>query len=130
MSEHRSVQRTNVSWRAAIQIAIGQIVPAKVINFSTGGLKLQCANLLKDGQTYQMMMEVPDPRDASLRTQVTCKATCSYSTLSDSVYRAGMKYFEIPAQHQALVDSWCGIVPAKVAKQTGSASSEELTAVL
>ena len=108
MVEARATHRTNVAWRAAILISAGKIVPAKVINFSLGGLKLQCAHLLHDGEIYQMMMEVPSHRDASVRTQVVCKAKCLYSTLCDNEYRAGMKYFEVPSQHAALLQSWGG----------------------
>lgn len=104
----RSNSLSNVSWRAAIQIAPGNIIPAKVIGFTHTGIQLQCASLLRDGQTYQMMMEVPDQRDASVRTQVTCKATCLYAILSGNEYRAGMKYFEVQPQHQALLNSWSG----------------------
>jgi hypothetical protein len=109
MAEARSTFRTNVSWRAAILVAPGQIVPAKVINFSLGSLKLQCAHILRDGETYQMMMEVPSRQDASIRTQVICKAKCLYNTLSENEYRAGMKYFEVPAQHDALLQTWGGM---------------------
>lgn len=130
MSEHRSFQRTNVSWPAAIQLAAGRIVPAKIINFSTNDLRLQCAVLLKDGQTYQMMIEVPDKDDASLRTKVTCKATCMYAILSDSAYQAGMRYFEVQAQHQALVDSWCGVLPVKAKVPVTPTVSEEPNTVL
>lgn len=108
MSGFRSNSLSNVSWRAAIQIAPGNIIAAKVIGFTHTGLQLQCASLLRDGQTYQMMMEVPDPRDASARTQVTCKATCQYAILSGNEYRAGMKYFEVHPQYQALLNSWSG----------------------
>jgi hypothetical protein len=108
MAEARAVPRTNVSWRAAISISAGKIVTAKVINFSIGGLKLQCVQPLRDGEIYQMMMEVPSERDASIRTQVICKAKCLYSTLCDNEYRAGMKYFDVPSQHAALLQSWGG----------------------
>lgn len=110
MSESRSTPRSNVSWRSAILISSGNIIPAKVVNFSAAGIQLECDRLLKDGQTYQMMMEVPDQRDASARTQVICKVTCLYALLSGSEYRAGMKYFEVPPQHQALLKSWGGKV--------------------
>ena len=113
MAEARSTPRTNVVWRAAISVAPGKIVPAKVINFSIGGLKLQCAHPLHNGEIYQMMMEVPSHRDASVRTQVICKAKCMYSTLCDNEYRAGMKYFEVPSQHAALLQSWGGFPTTK-----------------
>lgn len=130
MSEHRSDQRINVSWPAAIQLVPGRIVSAKIINFSTNGLRLQCAVLLKDGQTYQMMMEVPDHRNASLRTKVTCKATCMYVLLSDGAYHAGMRYFDVPTQHQALINSWCGVVPVKAKVPVTPTVSEEPNAVV
>jgi PilZ domain len=114
MSEARTNSRINVVWRAAIQVAPGKIVPAKIINFSMGGVLLQCGHLLKDGQTYQMMMEVPEHRDASHRTQVVCKATCTYTILSGNEYRAGMRYFDIPSQHEALIASWGGSAPKVV----------------
>jgi hypothetical protein len=108
MAEARSAPRTNVVWRAAIAVMPGKIVPAKIINFSQGGLKLQCLLPLRDGETYQMMMEVPSHRDASVRTQVICKAKCMYSTLCDDAYHAGMKYFDVPSEHTALLQSWNG----------------------
>ncbi len=108
MIESRSSPRSNVSWRAAILIAPGNIVPAKLMNIAGTGIQLQCAHRLIDGQVYQMMMEVPEPKDASQRTQVVCKATCNYTILSGSEYRAGMKLIEVPSQHQALLNSWGG----------------------
>ncbi|MES2049804.1 MAG: hypothetical protein V4447_15490 [Pseudomonadota bacterium] len=118
MAEPRSAPRTNVSWRAAILVAPGQIVAAKVINLSVGSLKLQCPHILRDGETYQMMMEVPSKLDASVRTQVICKAKCLYSTLSDNEYRAGMKYFEVPSQHDALMHAWGGMPTHKDANKS------------
>ena len=105
MSE-RAPLRLKVAWRAAIQIAVGKIVPAKVVNFSVAGIQLQTSVMLKEKQTYQMMMEVPSPNDASARTQVVCKATCLYTILSGSEYRAGMKYFDVPTEHAALLANW------------------------
>ncbi|GGC86629.1 hypothetical protein GCM10011396_37430 [Undibacterium terreum] len=69
---------------------------------------MQCAHRLSDGQVYQMMMEVPEPRDASQRTQVVCKANCNYTILSGDEYRAGMKLTDVPPQHQALLGNWGG----------------------
>lgn len=108
MIDSRSSPRSNVSWRAAILVAPGNIVPAKVLNIAGAGIQLQCAHRLADGQVYQMMMEVPEPKDASQRTQVVCKASCNYTILSGSEYRAGMKLAEVPAQHQALLNNWGG----------------------
>jgi hypothetical protein len=99
-----------VSWRAAIKLADG-IVPAKVVNIAGTGFQLQCASPLRDGQTYQMMMEVPEPKDASQRTQVVCKASCSYTILSGSEYRAGMRFVEVEPHHHNLLNNW-GARPA------------------
>lgn len=112
MSDNRNSPRANVNWRAAILVAPGQIVPAKIVNFNATGIQLQCSVMLKEKQTYQMMMEVPQQRDASQRTQVVCKATCLYTILSGSEYRAGLRYFDIPLQHEALVGSWGGRLAA------------------
>lgn len=109
MAESRAAPRTNVSWRAAIALLSGKIVPAKVVNFSGGALKLQCAHHLRDGEIYQMMMQVPSHSDASIRTEVICKVKCIYSTLSGNEYHAGMKYFEVPDQHTDLLHFWSGL---------------------
>ncbi len=114
ISEIRINQQLVVSWRAAVLIEAGNIVAAKVIKFSGSSLQLQCAHLLKDGQVYQLMMEVPDPQDASLRTQIICKATCQYALLSAGEYRAGMKYFDVPLQHHPLLKSWGGRIAVAV----------------
>ncbi|MFZ6875252.1 PilZ domain-containing protein [Undibacterium sp. Di27W] len=108
MNESRVATRTNVTWRGAIQVIPGKIVPAKIINFSSSGIQIQCSAVLKEKQTYQIMMEVPSTHDASKRTQVVCKATCVYSILSGNEYRTGMKYFEVQEQHMALLTSWHG----------------------
>jgi hypothetical protein len=97
--------RSNVSWRAAIKVAEG-IVPAKVVNIASSGIQLQCATMLRDGQTYQMMMEVPELKDASQRTQVVCKVNCTYTILRGSEYRAGMRVVEMSPQHQTLLGNW------------------------
>lgn len=106
MRESRSLPRLNANWRGAIMIAPGNIVPLKVVNYSSSGLQLQCNVVLKEQQRYQMMMEVPSKSDASERTQVVCKATCVYTILSGGEYRAGMQQLEIPLEHKALLDSW------------------------
>ncbi|PXX38734.1 hypothetical protein [Undibacterium pigrum] len=108
MNDSSSATRTNVTWRGAIQVLPGQIVPAKIINFTSASIQMQCSAVLKEKQTYQMMMEVPKPGDASQRTQVVCKATCIYSILSGNEYRTALKYFEVPAQHAALLAEWHG----------------------
>lgn len=108
MSDSRNTARANVTWRGAIQVLPGQIVPARIINFTSGSIQMQCSAVLKEKQTYQMMMEVPKPGDASQRTQVVCKATCVYSILSGNEYRAALKYFEVPVQHAALLAEWYG----------------------
>lgn len=126
MAESRSAPRTNVSWRAAIALAPGKIVPAKVINFSDGALKLQCAHHLRDGEIYQMMMQVPSHRDASVRTEVICKVKCLYSTLSGDEYHAGMKYFEVPSEHTQLLHSWSGLSTIGKAKQSATTPINDL----
>ncbi|MBI3283340.1 MAG: hypothetical protein HYZ65_00605 [Burkholderiales bacterium] len=108
MSDLRSYPRANVNWRAAVLVAPGRIVPAKILNFSGNGIQLQCSVALKEKQIYQMMMEVPQQRDASQRTQVVCRADCLYTILSGSEYRAGMKYFDVPYEHEGLLASWGG----------------------
>ena len=107
MSDSRNAARANVTWRGAIQVVPGQIVPARIVSFTSASIQMQCSAVLKEKQTYQMM-EVPKPGDASQRTQVVCKATCIYSILSGNEYRAAMKYFEVPAQHAALLAEWHG----------------------
>ncbi|MFZ6687208.1 PilZ domain-containing protein [Undibacterium sp. SXout11W] len=108
MSDSRNSPRLSVAWRAAIQVAVGRIVPAKIINFSASGIQLQTSVMLKEKQVYQMMMEVPSHKDASSRTQVVCKATCLYTILSGNEYRAGMKCSDFPPQHRELLESWGG----------------------
>lgn len=121
MSDSRSNPRLSVSWRGAVLFAPGKIIPAKIINFSLGGIQLQCANLLRDGETYQMMMEVPDKRDASKRTQVVCKGKIMYALLSGNEYRAGIKYSGVAAEHHALLESWGGKAAAPNTAATPSA---------
>ncbi len=106
MSDNRGAQRGNVAWRGAIQLVLGRIVPAKITNFSAGGIQMLSNSLLKEKQNYLIMMEVPSKRDASQRTQVVCKATCIYSILTGNEYRAGLRYFDVPPQHGALLDEW------------------------
>lgn len=108
MSDSRSNPRSKVSWRAAILLAPGNIVAAKILDFTMAGVQLQCGHVLKEGQTYQMMMEVPSKRDASQRTQVVCKATVRYNILSGNEYRSGMKYFDFAPEHLLLLQSWAG----------------------
>lgn len=64
--------------------------------------------MLKEKQDFQMMMEVPSRHDASLRTQVVFKATCVYTILSGSEYRAGLKAVSYPSEHRELLESWGG----------------------
>jgi len=111
MSESRASPRTNVSWRGAIQVQPGNIIAMRILNFSDSGLQVLCSQILRENQTYQIMIEVPDLRDASSRTQVVCKAKCMYSILSGSEYRIGMKYFDIPSQHHDLILAWGGKLP-------------------
>ncbi|MFZ6726749.1 PilZ domain-containing protein [Undibacterium sp. MH2W] len=108
MSDSRTSPRLAVAWRAAIQIAAGRIVPAKIINFSAAGIQIQTSVMLREKQTYPMMMEVPSHKDASARTQVVCKGTCQYTILSGNEYRAGMKCTDFPPQHRELLESWGG----------------------
>mgnify|MGYP003347099311 CR=1 FL=1 len=108
MNDSRASSRLPVAWRAAIQVAPGRIVPAKVINFSSSGIQMQCPVMLKEKQLYQMMMEVPTQRDASNRTRVVFSATCVYTILSGSEYRSGMKAQDYPAEHRELLQSWGG----------------------
>lgn len=73
-----------------------------------------------------MTMQVPSHRDASVRTQVICKAKCMYCTLSDNAYLAGMKYFEVPSEHNQLLQSWGGLPSSASAKQSGTTSIDDL----
>jgi hypothetical protein len=108
MNESRNTPRLPVSWRAAIQVVPGHIVPAKVVNFSATGIQLQTSVMLKEKQTYQMMMEIPSVKDASARTQVVVKASCVYTILSGDAYRAGLKCTDYPPEHRPLLESWGG----------------------
>lgn len=126
MSDPRSNPRLSVSWRGAVLLAPGKIIPAKIVNFSLGGIQLQCANLLRDGETYQMMMEVPDKKDASKRTQVVCKGKIMYALLSGNDYRAGIKYSGVAAEHHALLESWGGKAATPNTAINPSASAPEV----
>lgn len=128
MSDSRSNPRLSVSWRGAVLLAPGKIIPAKIVNFSLGGIQLQCANLLRDGETYQMMMEVPDKRDASKRTQVVCKGKVMYALLSGNEYRAGIKYSGVAPEHHALLESWGGKAAAPNTATTPSAPEAAVAA--
>lgn len=112
MSDARSAPRINVTWRGAIQVSQGKIIAIKIVNFSSSGVQFLCPQIVAERGTFQMMIEIPDRRDASRRTQVVCKGMALYCILSGSEYRVGMKISDIPPQHNDLVNSWAG-VPAK-----------------
>jgi hypothetical protein len=97
---------SNVSWRGAILIAPEKIIPIKIVNISADEILLLSSYLLKDGQSYQMMLEVPDPNDASRRTQVVCNGMVKYAILSGSDYRAGVRYSGVHAEHLSLLAHW------------------------
>lgn len=106
MSDLRSNPRTHVAWRGAVQIAPGNIVVVKVVNFSGNGAQFLCAKMLQEKQTYNMMIEMPDRRDPTLRVQVACKGTVLYSILSGSEYRTGIRISDIPPQHNQLMQAY------------------------
>lgn len=103
MSDPRSNPRTHVAWRGAVQTAPGHITVIKVVNFSGNGAQILSPKMLAEKQTYQMMMEMPDRRDPTLRVQVVFKATVLYSILSGDAYRIGMKLSDAPPEHAQLV---------------------------
>ena len=106
MTDARSAPRINVTWRGAIQIAPGKIIAVKVVNFSANGVQFLCSQIVPERVSFQMMIEIPDRRDASRRTQVVCKGIALYCILSGVEYRVGMKLADIPPQHADLVNSW------------------------
>ncbi len=108
MSDARSNPRTHVAWRGAVQIAPGQITVIKVVNFSGNGAQILCPKMLAEKQTYQLMLEMPDRRDPTLRVRVVCKATILYSILSGDSYRIGVKVSDIPPEHTQLVQTYMG----------------------
>mgnify|MGYP000093011366 FL=1 len=106
MSDARSAPRINVAWRGAMQVSPGKIIAIKVVNFSANGVQFLCPHLVPERGNFQMMIEIPDRRDASRRTQVVCKGSVLYCILSGNEYRVGMKIVDIPPQHNDLVNSW------------------------
>lgn len=106
MSESRSNPRTHVAWRGAVQVAPGQITVVKIVNFSGNGAQILCPKMLAEKQTYQIMLEMPDRRDPTLRVQVVCKAAVLYSILSGESYRIGVKLSDIPPEHAQLVQAY------------------------
>lgn len=108
MSDLRISPRVNVNWRGAIQVLPGEVTPVKIINLSSTGIQVQCSAMLQEKLCYELMMEVPDPRDFARRIQVVCKASCIYTVLSGNEYRAGMKFFDVPTNDRALLAKWHG----------------------
>lgn len=106
MAELRSSPRTHVAWRAAVRLEEAGIVPARVINIANNGVQLQCVSPLRDGASYQVMLEVPTAADAQHRVQILCRVACLYTILSGGEYRSGVKFIEIPAEHKQLLISW------------------------
>ena len=76
MTDARSAPRINVTWRGAIQIAPGKIIAIKVVNFSANGVQFLCPQIVPERVNFQMMIEIPDRRDASRRTQVVLQRRC------------------------------------------------------
>ncbi|MDY7537784.1 PilZ domain-containing protein [Undibacterium sp. RTI2.1] len=107
MIELRKSPRVNVTWRAVIKLANGQLMPAKIVNISTGGVLLQCPEKLEVNAEYQIMMEVPSIDFAKKEQfKVPCKAHIQHIILTGDFYRVGVKFSELSDLHQRLLDAW------------------------
>lgn len=110
MMELRKHPRTNVVWRAVIQLDDENIVPAKVMNIARGGLLVHCAGNVVQHQEYRLMMEVPSiDQFSSHRYQVHCKMRVVQSVLSGDYYHANMQFTELSDLHQNLYEAWLSI---------------------
>jgi c-di-GMP-binding flagellar brake protein YcgR len=110
MIELRRNPRANVTWRGAIKIAEGEVVPVKIVNISSGGLLLHCPRALDPNRKFQIMMEMPGiDQSSSVRHQAPCKVLVMHVRLSGDFYQIGVKFTEISDLHQALFDAWLSI---------------------
>ena len=110
MIELRKSPRTNVTWRAAIKLDAGNIVPAKVVNVSATGILLQCAHRVVVNHEYQVMMEVPRiDQPAGVPYQVRCKVVVLHAILSGDFFRIGVKFSELSDLHRNLIAAWLSI---------------------
>ena len=110
MIELRKNTRSNVVWRASIQLAEGEITAIKIVNISSGGILFHCPIALESNQKYQIVMEMPSiDRSSSNRHQAPCKVLTMYVRLSGNLYQVGAKLVEISDLHQTLFDAWLSI---------------------
>ena len=106
MAELRSQPRFHVLWNAAIRLPSKQVIRAKILNVSTGGLQFLCPENLPSGQKFEMQLHVPDLNGAGTTTTVPCFAECAYSILAGRDFRIGAKFSGMASEHVDLLQKW------------------------
>ncbi len=106
MAELRSQNRLHVLWHAAIRLPNQQIIRAKVLNVSSGGMQFLCSDNLPVGQKYEMQLHVPELNGTGTTVIVPCFAECMYAILAGTDFRIGAKFSGLSAQHNDLLLKW------------------------
>jgi c-di-GMP-binding flagellar brake protein YcgR len=111
MIELRKNPRTNVVWRAVIKLGEENIVAAKVVNISKGGVLIHCPANVEVNKEYRLLLNVPHIDQTSDQTyQVHCKMRVLNSLLSSEYYHINLKFTELSDLHRCLFEAWLSLV--------------------
>lgn len=104
VSDHRSSDRRNVSWRAKILLSQGQVLEARATDAGTSGLGLLSAQPLAEGSIIQLAVQVPVHGTPGKFQIVTGKARVVFQVLRGSEYQLGLEWVQLePAMREAVI---------------------------
>lgn len=111
MIELRRSPRINVTWRGMIKVKEGQILPIRAINVSATGLLILSPQALMIDREYHCMLEIPQiDHESKSPFKVPCKVAILHSILSGDAFRVGVRFVDISALHQDLLNAWVSLV--------------------
>jgi hypothetical protein len=111
MIELRKNPRTNVVWRGVIKLGDDNIVAAKVVNISKGGVLIHCPASVELNKEYRLLLNVPHIDQASAQNyQVHCTMRVVSTLLSGEYYHINLKFTELSDLHRCLFEAWLSLV--------------------
>ncbi len=111
--ESRVATRRNVTWKARVMPAPGNVLDAKTADISSSGVGLICHHPLPPHSVVQLALQVPHLTITGSFTVVTGRVKVAFQVMRGGEYRVGAQWVDISDASRTLLTSWVERLPGK-----------------
>jgi hypothetical protein len=102
----RQNPRLMVHWRARLMVQAPKYVEAEVIDVSENGMGLRCQHRVREHQTYDFAVAIPDVLEWDRHDVVQFRAVVQSVVLSGTSFRVGVQFVSMPSSLRTKIHQW------------------------